>query len=257
MRAAKLSGPIRLIGHAGLAAQRPSGAPDLACLDAALRLGVALLEVDVWRTADNALVLQHDGDVGSGISLGSVTLDAARSVRPDLITLDEALAYLDGRLPLLLDLKGPIIGALCAWLVANGGCHDLAVCTDDPGDLLAVASASTTTQRWLTLPRVGNGRGEGGRRIIATCLRHRLVSRLPALAAEVSAVAVSVDHWSITRDLVTQAHSHGLSITAWTVNSPSVARRMDRYGCDFLTTDKVAHVRAAVGTVSAPREAGR
>jgi glycerophosphoryl diester phosphodiesterase len=229
---------VELIGHAGMAASRPGGAPDRSCLDGALAHGLARLEVDVARCVDGAIVLRHDLLLPSGAYLTAVDLAAARREAPGLLTLDEAVEHLAGRLPLLLDIKDPsVIAALGGWASPRRDAGLLAVCTGDAAALRHLRERAPRMARWRTLP-VYRGREDTAHRLAACARRHRLAFRLERLAAEVGAAAVTVDRWAVTARLCAAAHRLGLGITAWTVNRPRTAEAMRRRGVDYVTTDR-------------------
>ncbi|HVS41144.1 MAG TPA: glycerophosphodiester phosphodiesterase [Candidatus Dormibacteraeota bacterium] len=236
---------VQLIGHAGLAASRPGGTHDRAGLDAALALDLARLEVDVARCADGALVLRHDLLLPSGRVLPAVDLDEARREAPGLLTLDEAVEHLAGRLPLLLDLKhDEAVDPLGAWAAGRADSDLLAVCTDGAAPLGRLRELAPRLARWRTLPVYAPHRDTTARRLAACALRDLLPRRLERLAAEVGAAAVTVDRWAVTRGLCATARGLGMPLTAWTVNHPRVAAVMERRGADFVTTDRPALLRA-------------
>jgi glycerophosphoryl diester phosphodiesterase len=238
---------MRWIGHCGLAAGRHGGAPDIACLDAAMALGLDRLEVDVCATADAALVLHHDAVLADGTPLAAVDLGTARRAGP-LLSLDEAVEHLAGRLPLLLDLKGAaVVEPLGAWLAGRGDVAGLAVCTDDAAALRRLGELAPAVARWRTLPEVPGGPGESRRRIVAALTRHRLVACLGGLVAEVGAGGLCVDQWAVSRGLCAEAHRLGLEVAAWTVNAALPARAMRRAGVDLITTDRPLAMRRALG----------
>jgi glycerophosphoryl diester phosphodiesterase len=229
---------VQLIGHAGLAASRPGGAPDRSSLDDALAHHLARLEVDVARCADGSIVLRHDLLLPSGVPLPAVDLAGARREAPGLLTLDEAVEHLAGRLPLLLDIKEPsVVAALGAWAAPRPDADLLAVCTGGTAALRHLRESAPRMARWRTLP-VYRGREDTAHRLAACALRHRLATRLRGLAAEVGAAAVTVDRWAVTARLCAAAHRLGLALTAWTVNRPRAAEAMRRLGADYVTTDR-------------------
>ncbi|HET9051610.1 MAG TPA: glycerophosphodiester phosphodiesterase [Candidatus Dormibacteraeota bacterium] len=230
-------GAVRWIGHAGLALDRPAGAPDVERLDRALRLGLDRLEVDVAVCASGELVLVHDTVLPAGAVVELATLAALRCHVPGLLTLDEALEHLGGRMPLLLDVKGASAQPLGDSLRTRGDVDALAVCTDDLMSLVVLRHRAPRVARWRTLPATGVGRGSGRRRIVAAALRSTIPSRLGPLAAEVAAVAVCVDRWAVTSALCRRAHGLGLLVDAWTVNDVRTLRRVAECGVDLVTTD--------------------
>jgi glycerophosphoryl diester phosphodiesterase len=239
-------GAVQLIGHAGLAASRPGGTHDRAGLDAALSLDLARLEVDVARCGDGALVLRHDLLLPSGRSLPAVALAAARAETPGLLTLDEAVEHLAGRLPLLLDIKhDAVVDALGGWAAGRADAGLLAVCTDAAAALVHLRERAPRMARWRTLPVYAPGPDTSVRRLAACASRGLLPARLERLAAEVGAAAVTVDRWAVTGGLCAEAHRLGLPVTAWTVNRPRTAALMRRRGADYVTTDQPRLLGAA------------
>lgn len=102
--------PLR-IGHRGAAGHAPENT--LAALERAIGLGVDLVEFDVRRSSDGALVLVHDGTVdrtttGQG-SVASLPLSVLRGLDAGggerIPLLEEALACLNGRSGAMIELK--------------------------------------------------------------------------------------------------------------------------------------------------------
>jgi glycerophosphoryl diester phosphodiesterase len=208
---------VRWIGHGGLAGTRAGGAPTRATLDQAVGLGLDLLELDVCITGDGVLALRHDGALPSGRPVTAVPLTELRATDPELLTIDDAVEHLAGRVPLLLDVKGTAaVAPLAGWLAERSPGPGFAVCTDDRAALQHFRDRVPEIARWRTLPEV------------------------------VGAVALSVDHWLLTAPLCRAAHDADLSVAAWTVNRPEHARRAQRCGADLITTDRVVEMRAAI-----------
>jgi glycerophosphoryl diester phosphodiesterase len=236
---------MRWIGHAGLAIDRPGGAPDRECLDRALALAPDMLEVDVAACAGGVLALVHDEVLDGGVPVSALELPALRLALPGVLTLDEAVEHLGGRLPLLLDLKGrDVVEPLGTWLRVRDDAADLTVCTDDVAALLQLRHRAPAAARWRTLPSTRSGtRGEGRRRALAVALRSRLGARVGRLADEVRACGLSVDHLALTPGLCAAAHRCGLVVAAWTVNSGRALRSATRSGADYITSDRLADQR--------------
>jgi glycerophosphoryl diester phosphodiesterase len=124
-----------LCGHRGASATHPENT--VAALREAVRLGVAMVEFDVARTADGQLVLMHDATVnrttGFNGKVSELTyaqiraLDAgkwkdAKFTGEPVPTLDEALAALPRDIWLNVHLKGDAqLGAQVAAVLAR---HD-------------------------------------------------------------------------------------------------------------------------------------
>lgn len=236
---------MRWIGHAGLGIDRPGGAPDRQCLDRALALGLDMLEIDVAACAGGVLTLVHDEVLEGRGPVSTLEISDMRAALPGVLTLDEAVEHLAGRLPLLLDLKGrACVEPLGAWLRGRGDAADFTVCSDDVASLLMLRHRAPAVARWRTLPSTRSGtRGEGRRRALAVTLRSRLSARVARLAAEVRATGISVDHLALTPGLAAAAHRCGLVVAAWTVNSRRALRSVTRSGADYITSDRIATQR--------------
>ena len=50
-----------------------------------------ILEIDIWKTNDEHLVLNHDGII-NGIQVNQTTLEKLQQIDPQLITLDQVLS---------------------------------------------------------------------------------------------------------------------------------------------------------------------
>lgn len=237
---------MRWIGHAGLARHRRAGAPDRESLDAALALGLEMLELDVAVSADRRLALVHDLRLPDGQWVEQLELSALRAALPGLLTLDEAVEQLRGGPRLLLDLKDAA-GAepLGGWLAERGDTAAMVVCTDSLGALLRLRHLAPSVERWRTLPAVHSQRpGERRRTAIAVATRGLLPRRVAHLAGEVAAAGLSIDRRALTQALTAAAHTCGLEVAAWTANTPEAARRAERLGADWITSDSVAALSA-------------
>jgi glycerophosphoryl diester phosphodiesterase len=113
-----------------------------------------------------------------------------------------------------------------------------------------VADAGSDAAAALTTLLGTEQLSERVRRMCATAERDRLPPCLSALAGEVGAVAVSVDHWAITPALCEEARRLDVLVAAWTVNRIEVALELARTGVDLITSDHVATMRPAVQALS-------
>lgn len=73
----------------------------------ALRLGATGLESDVFLTADGAIVLDHDGLVGTWPRRSPIVGRTRAALPGHIPTLDELYEQVGGAVPLSLDLKDP------------------------------------------------------------------------------------------------------------------------------------------------------
>ena len=221
-------GPVLRIGHRGAAAHAPANT--IAAVEAALALGVDMVELDVLGRPDRTVVLGH-----SHSELGS-----------EPATLDEAFSFLAERGPetaLLADIKG---GGHERELVESLRRHGLVgrtvVATNSLRTLDALRRLEPGLARSRTYPP---GRLYVGRRRtpvpvvgpVRLGLRLLLPSRIGGLVGEAHASAATIDHRLLTRSVVERCHSLGVAVLAWTVNDSAALRKLDGIGVDGVITD--------------------
>jgi hypothetical protein len=187
--------------------------------------------------------------------------------------------------PLLLDLKTPAVAPLLGrWLSCRRDAHDFAVCTESFASLREIGDRSPRTERWPTFPAIGRRRREhvgrvlgglwqtnrdlrrAGRslRDLGRAVRLSLVpqeclgiicglpwrSRLPEIVArwsrELRASGLCIQHWLISPELCETAGRLGVTLTAFTVNDPRVARQVVDCGVTMITTDSIELLRHAL-----------
>jgi glycerophosphoryl diester phosphodiesterase len=307
------AGPA-LVGHAGLAVHRLRGTPDRRHLERAATLGLDRLEIDLCHTADSVMVVRHDHrvdvrnvryprllagsgqppgcgagpaaphlGVAAGTAVADLPLQTLRRLDPELLTLDEAVDVVGGRVPLLLDVKvasvAPLLGR---WLRCRRDVAEFAACTPSLAALRALRAQVPAAERWPTMPEFGRRHRDQVVRMLASLwlshqdparVRDSLVElgraagsvtrapqhaaaamaalpwrwRLPGLAASwsrgVAASGLCVPHWLVTPELADTARRLGLWLTAFTVNEEWAVRRVLACGVSMITSDEVVRVR--------------
>ncbi|HMI99582.1 MAG TPA: glycerophosphodiester phosphodiesterase [Gaiellaceae bacterium] len=222
------NGPLLRIGHRGAAALAPANTMD--AVEAALALGVDMVELDVLWGPNRTLVLGH----------------SHRELKAEPATLDDVFAFLAEQSPetgLLIDVKG---GGLEGELVEALRRHDLVLrtvaATNNLGTLQALRRLEPGLARSRTYPP---GRlYVGGRRTFVPVvgpvrlgLRLALPYRIEAIAGEGEVSATTLDRRLVTRAAVERCHSLGVAVLVWTVNDRAALRRLDRLGVDGIITD--------------------
>jgi glycerophosphoryl diester phosphodiesterase len=222
------NGPLLRIGHRGAAAVAPANT--LAAIEAALALGVDMVELDVLGRPDRTLVLGH----------------SHRELEAEPAALEDVFAFLSEQSPgtgLLVDVKG---GGFERELVEALRRHDLVgkavAATNKLGTLEALQRLEPGLARSRTYPP---GRLHvGGRRTFVPIvgplrlgMRSLLPSRVEALVGEAEVSAMTLDHRLVTRAVVERCHSLGVAVLAWTVNDRSALRKLDLLGVDGVITD--------------------
>ncbi len=98
---------MKIIGHRGARGLAPENT--LRAFEKALEYGVDEIELDVHVTRDGQIVLVHDPFVtdasGGRMTVADHQLAELRRHKPDLITFEEALAFINQRAPIYIDVK--------------------------------------------------------------------------------------------------------------------------------------------------------
>lgn len=254
------SRPLR-IGHMGAAGLAPANS--LASIEAALRAGVDLVELDVWRTSDGALVLAHfpwvsldppaNGNLGPRERLRAFrtwrtwpritrsTLAELRRLPAPPPTLAEALDLMRGRGRPYLDLRVTgIAEQLCTLLRAHA----------PDGALLGSGPQRSFLPELALMPELIATSGGAvplfGRALspeaLARVARHSL-----RRARAQGAIGLSVEYHLLRPPFIEICHQEGFFVFAWTVDDPIAMRRLIAQGVDGITTnrpDRLAHVLA-------------
>lgn len=247
--------PLR-IGHMGAGGLAPGNS--LAAIEAALRIGVDLIELDVWRTADDHLVLAHfpwispHSPVTSGpLAQGRAMLRAARTWRgwprittSDLValrrlpvpppTLAEGLDLMRGRAVPYLDLRGS--GPVMAQRVCDAlraGAPDGALLGSGPGrsfvpELALLPTLQATSG--MAIPLFG--------RAISDQTLVTLTQRAIRGARRNGASGLAVEYHLIRPSLLEVCREEGFFVFAWTVDDSAAMSRLITLGVDGITTNR-------------------
>lgn len=206
-----------IVGHRGAPSLVPPG-NTVASLWRAVEAGAQMLEVDVRRTQDDVLVLDHEAVRyfdGEETSIRERTFaewqtQTARGGAP-LTTLEEAFDVVRRTgLGLMLDFKEPGTEALLARAIRRAGL---------PWENLLVAGADDASRRIL--------RGLDPRIPLSLSLDYDQASRInPKFLADLDTDAVTWNHRLLKPQLVEVLRRRGIVVYAWTVDLAEDMRRM-------------------------------
>jgi glycerophosphoryl diester phosphodiesterase len=218
-----------VLAHRG--ARRLAPENTLAAFGRALALGAHGVELDVRRTADDALVVRHDATGPVGPWVGA-TLDAIRAAVPDVPALTEVLDACRGRL-VNIEIKSSPLDP--DWDPSRRVADLVVACLEDRdgGDHVLVSS--------FDVAAVDRVRARAPH--VATALLTAVGDPLDALAAAEShghrALHPSLAQVAGDRAgaLVQHAHERGLRVNVWTVNDDSDISRLAVAGVDGICTD--------------------
>jgi glycerophosphoryl diester phosphodiesterase len=228
-----------VLGHRGASRRAPENT--LAAFATARALGADGVELDVRRTADGVAVLSHDAALDDYGLLRERPFAQLRAARPDVPTLDEALAQLSGLL-VNIEMKclpwdpdpdpdGEVPALVLASIVAAGAHETVIVSSFDLGALGSMRALDA--------------------RIPTAWLTHRQeVAKATPLAVERGVAWLHPDRNAVFADVdasVQLVHDAGLRIDVWTVNEPDDVRALAAAGADALITDVPDVALAALG----------
>ena len=190
------------------------------------RLGADMVELDVRRTADGALVVHHDaaiGGVGTIVELKRAELPAS------VPTLAEALDACAG-MGVNIEIKNSpvdpdydegdaVAGAVAGLVVARREQDRVLVSSFNLASVDAVRAATPRIPTaFLTVPALDQ-------------------EWAIAIAAERGHTAWHPHHTSVTADLVATAQAAGLQVNTWTVDDPTRMRDLAAMNVDGIVTN--------------------
>lgn len=230
-----------VIAHRGASGQAPENT--MAAFELAIELGSDMIELDVRRCLDGALVVIHDATVDrttrgdyrgavAGLTLAQLkSLDAGswrgqQFAGERIPTLEEVLAAFGGRTRILIELKEAGTEADIAHAVRAASVADSvmmqsfdAECVNTIASLMPEAPAGV----------LFNAPGLLSRLFFASTVVNRTVGARGAFAA--------VNYNAVTQSLAGAVRAAGLGIYAWTVDDASAMHDMVKLGLDGIITN--------------------
>jgi myo-inositol-1(or 4)-monophosphatase len=211
------------LAHRGDWSEAPENT--VAAFRAAERAGADMIELDIRRAADGAVVVVHDPTLervwGSPLAVADATL--AELAQIGVATLAEALACVD--LPVMVDFT----------------------MADVVEPALAVISEADALERVL----FSGGNVAGHRRIRALAPAARIAltwtDREPPPAALLEELVVEYFNppWERVDAVIGDAmHDRGYKVSTWTVDDPREMRRVVDCGVDAVVTNRVPELVA-------------
>lgn len=198
-------GRVLRIGHRGAAALAPENT--LASIEAAIKYGVDLVEIDVVAHVD-ALRLAH----------------SPAQVKDDSPTLDEALAFVArADAGVIVDLKSRGIEHAVVEALRRRNLLDRAVvASSHPASLRAVKEVEPALTTGFSYPfdRAGISERAAFQPLIhvgLAGLRRALPARIAGMLARARADALVVHHALVSRTLVERCHGRDAAVLAWTI----------------------------------------
>jgi len=205
---------VLILGHRGAA-----GEPEntIASFKKALELGAAGIELDVRRTGDNKLVVVHDSVVGSH-AVQSSSYEEIRQLENgyEVPLLETVLKKFAKKTFLDIELKAPGFEKEAVEAVRkHGDVANTMISAFHPQTLAKVHELLPDLQLGFIYNRTQEEESRHNCPIDVVIPQFRLASR----------------------ELISDVHSEGLKVFAWTVNDETEIRRLMQLGADGIITD--------------------
>lgn len=231
------------VAHRGASAERPENTP--AAFELAIAQGADVVECDVRRTSDGALLILHDAEVDRTTSgtgpLREMSAVAARALDAGggqaIPTLTEVLDLVRGRVRVNVDIKETDIVAATVQAVRDAGMRE------------AVTFISFLPEVWEQLEQ-----------LTPESPRIHLVDSAAALASlamgdavsQSVAAGVGVPYELVNEGMVDYMHRHGFAVFAWTVDDPDEMRRLIECDVNGIVTNRPAALADVLRAVRGP-----
>ena len=228
-----------VIAHRGASGYRPENT--LTAFELAVAQRADMIETDLHRTADGAIVVTHDDDLASLGGCGSIAQATLAQVRAFDVgggesapTLEEVLDRFGARIPWNLELKR---GSRGEYPGLEATTLDAVRARGLVPDVLFSSFHDTVLARLRALApeaRVGL--------LLSRRAPERAIERALSLAAE----AIHPEAPLVDAALIRTAHAAGLAVYVFTVDDPAEMRRLVDLGADGLFTNFPDRMRRLV-----------
>jgi glycerophosphoryl diester phosphodiesterase/membrane-associated phospholipid phosphatase len=232
---------FEIVGHMGAGAFHYGNSRQ--AIESALRFPIERIELDIRESSDGVIVLVHDDDVrihGKRIPVEAATAEQLRAHLPDFMTFDEALSLIDGRMPVMIDLKRGDFVPNLVQLIERTGIADTAMisCTD-PFAIRKLRAAFPAMPIGLSsgYKPLGQALDRGGP-LARNVLQDFGLTPLAAAMKWCGASAVMMRHDLVAPEVVQFLHDHDYAVYAWTVDKPSLMKRMVSARVDGVITNR-------------------
>lgn len=212
-----------IIGHRGAKGLAPENT--IASLQAALDAGVDGIEFDVRVSRDNVAVLNHNSDIGVpgfDLDIAKTNYNDLKKAKPTLITLDEALDFINNRVKIVIEIKlvrsvQPIVDCINKHLAQSW-----------TTDTITISSFNMRTLKQIRgkLPQIELSVNEAWSGVRAT---HR--------ARTLGTKRITMNQEWLWSGFISSLAKNGYILTAYTVNDPDKAKRWQKYNLYAVVTD--------------------
>jgi glycerophosphoryl diester phosphodiesterase len=235
--------PVVRIAHRGGGSLAPENS--LEGIEASIGHGIDMIEVDVRRARDGALVLSHDVALhGDGPAVGASTLDELRARQPHVATLHDAFDAVRGRSRLNLDIKEPGIIEHVMQAVREHRAQDWCIISClDAACLARAAELEPDVPRFLSYPPDYGGASTKSWltpavNAVVAGMRATMPMRLARMLRPAKGASATIYYRLITPRLVESARRLEIRLYTWTVDDAEEMARLIALGVDGITSNR-------------------
>ena len=240
-----------MIAHRGLYAGAQSSAPEntIEAALASVTKGADILELDVYRTSDNQVVIIHDGSTARtapgypALTISSSTLAQIKEVN----LADPIGGRIDLKIPTLIEyfqaLKGsgavifieikpndPLLVHLVASLIEEYDMYDQSVMiTFGAQNIIDMKTVYPDLSNGLLTSSVLNASS------VPTSMANTLTTVIPIKST------LNTSYGALTKDFMKQLIHRGITVWPWTLNDFPTLNTYYGYGVNGITTDHIGY----------------
>ena len=207
-----------IIGHRGARGLAPENT--IASFKKALEYHVDIIEFDLRVTKDSVVIVHHDPKLldnsGNKFSIADHTFKELKEHKNNLARLDEALAAVNGQVPLYIEVKRNV---RIKPIAENLGKYKHSF-------LLASKSRKTLLELHKAMPKVSKIVIEPWSGIRATYRARQLDTKL-----------ICMNQLFLWSGFIASMKDRGYELYAYTLNNPKKAKRWEKYGLAGVITD--------------------
>ncbi len=217
----------------------------LAAVQKAIELNIHAIEVDIWRTTDDSLVVFHDNNTkrlaGDSLVISQSTFSELRALTlpgdQKIPTIREVLEMLPPNMKIVIELKN-------CWEPGKAG--------DNFPELGGILKETGTLNQAILISFNIEKLKDARQYLPKVPLYWLTYQKEPAEAIVKNALEANVDGINIyfglaSDELVNLAREKNLKVFVWTVNEPEVAKELvEKYNVDGITTDFPDKIQKAI-----------
>lgn len=209
---------MKIIGHRGARGLAPENT--LAGFKKALGLGVDMIEFDVRVTSDNVPVLNHNRTIktvsGKKYKITAHSYEYLKKRKSDLTTLDEALDFINGRVPLDIEIKPRVDTRPVTNHLAHYKCKYI-----------------ISSKSWPVLNRLRKELPDAPRVVVTAEPGLRSLRR----AKKANSKILMLNQRLLWPGIIKRLKKRGYTVYSYTVNNPADAKKLAEAGLDGIVTD--------------------